>query len=195
MANETWNNAKPIDATANPVGAKNIVIGILNGTEDDIIPIGFVQNFSFSQNKLTQRVFEVGSGVSRIAAGPNIVMANATRLVTDMDTLTGLVGLGGMYWFEFDNSNPVFDIPVNLVVSFYNRDGGLIQHTVIRGCIITAENFSVNAGDVVTFENVAFEGSKVENLGLTSEGSTLLTNPLGVETEGVETEYPLGGSF
>ena len=165
MANETWNNAEPIDATANPVGAKNIVIGILDIAETSVSPIGFVQNFSFSQDKLTQRVFEIGSGVSRIAAGPNIVMANATRLVTDKDTLTGIAGSWGSSWFEFDNSNPLFDNPINLVVSFYKSDGTLINHVVIRGCIITAENFSVNAGDVVTFENVAFEGSKVENLG------------------------------
>ena len=165
MANETWDNSKPIDATANPVGAKNIVIGILNGTGDDIIPIGFVQHFSFSQDKMTQRVFEIGSGVSRISAGPNIVMANATRLVSDVDTLTGLIAFKGLSWFEFDNSASIFDKPVDLVVSFYDRDGSLIQHVAIRGCIITAENFSVNAGDVVTFENVAFEGTKVENLG------------------------------
>ena len=187
MANETWNNAEPIDATANPVGAKNIVIGILDIAETSVSPIGFVQNFSFSQDKLTQRVFEIGSGVSRIAAGPNIVMANATRLVTDVDTLTGLIGTQGIPSFDFDNSNQIFDKPKNLVVSFYKSDGTLINHVVIRGCIITAENFSVNAGDVVTFENVAFEGTKVENLGLTSfpiEGSTLL----GVETEGGGTE-------
>ncbi len=163
--NSTWNNSEPIDSTANPVGAKNIVISILNDTETDMIPIGFVQNFSFSQNKLTQRVFEIGSGVSRIAAGPNIVMANATRLVTDKDTLTGLIGSRGTQRFDFDNSYFLFDYPVNLVVSFYDRDTNPIQHVVIRGCIITAENFSVNAGDVVTFENVAFEGTKVENFG------------------------------
>jgi len=175
MANDTWDNSKPIDEYSSPIGAKNIVIGILNGTETDMTPIGFVQNFSFSQNKLTQRVFEIGSGISRIVAGPNIVMANATRLVTDMDTLTGLVGTWGSSWFEFDNSNPLFDNPINLVVSFYKSDGTLINHVVIRGCIITAENFSVNAGDVVTFENVAFEGTKVENLGelpLTGETGT-----------------------
>ena len=102
-------------------------------------------------------------------------MANATRLVTDKDTLTGIAGSWGSSWFEFDNSNPLFDNPINLVVSFYDKNGKLIQHTVIRGCIITAENFSVNAGDVVTFENVAFEGTKVENLGelpLTGETGT-----------------------
>jgi len=175
MANGTWDNSKPIDEYSSPIGAKNIVIGILDVDENSITPIGLVQNFSFSQNKLTQRVFEVGSGVSRIAAGPNIVMANATRLVTDKDTLTGIAGSWGSSWFEFDNSNPLFDNPINLVVSFYDKNGKLIQHTVIRGCIITAENFSVNAGDVVTFENVAFEGTKVENLGelpLTGETGT-----------------------
>ena len=181
MANDTWDNSKPIDQYSNPVGAKNIVVSILNAYETNMVPIGFVQNFSFSQNKLTQRVFEVGSGVSRIAAGPNIVMANATRLVTDMDTLTGLIG----YWggsgsttiFEFDNSNRIFDTPINLVLSFYSKEGDLIKHIVIRGCIITAENFSVNAGDVVTFENVAFEGTKVEIFGGLASAETAEGSP------------------
>ena len=182
MANDTWDNSKPIDEYSTPVGAKNIVVSILNAYETNMVPIGFVQNFSFSQNKLTQRVFEVGSGVSRIAAGPNIVMANATRLVTDMDTLTGLVGswggaVGNVSFFDFDNSNRIFDTPINLVVSFYNKEGDLIRHIVIRGCIITAENFSVNAGDVVTFENVAFEGTKVEIFGGLTSAETAEGSP------------------
>jgi len=189
MANDTWDNSKPIDQHSNPVGAKNIVIQILNASETNMTPIGFVQNFSFSQNKLTQRVFEVGSGVSRISAGPNIVMANATRLVTDMDTLTGIVGYWGTPNFEFDNSKKMFDEPVNLVVSFYHSDGTLVNHVVIRNCIITAENFSVNAGDVVTFENVAFEGTKVENLGTLGNGTSTGASPQPGEEAYKEAEY------
>lgn len=150
-------------------------------------PIGVVQNITVGQNKMTQRFFEVGSGKSFIGTGPTIATFSATRTLIQGSTLLGLLKHGGQTaksTFLFDLSDPVFDLPYVFVMLFYSpkvaenisedisgilRSGfinskEIIGAVALENCIISGHNMGLNAGDVLIFENVTFEVSRVKDL-------------------------------
>jgi len=154
-------------------------------------PIGVVLNFNVAQNKMTQRIFEIGSGKSFIATGPTIAVFTATRALIMGPTFMGILKHGTTHTppesynpktFIFDLSDPVFDRPYLFVVMFYSptvtqnveEDVSSIQTLAssreiigaiaLEGCVLSAHNVSVNAGDVLVFENVNFEAEGVRDL-------------------------------
>ncbi len=155
-------------------------------------PIGVVQNISVGQNKMTQRVFEIGSAKSFISTGPTVAMFSATRALIMGPTLVGILKHGVTHtdpstfdpkYFIFDISKADFDRPFAFVILFYAptvtqnieedtsslallKQGTkeVIGGIVLEGCVISSQNFAINAGDVITFENVTFEAEAVRDL-------------------------------
>jgi len=160
---------------------------------DAFKPIGLVQNFTVGQNKMSQRVFEVGSEKSFIVTGPTVANFSATRLLVMGPTLVGILKHGvtntdpdryDPAYFKFDIADKLLDRPFVFVLLFYaptvqqNIEEELgtfsasnaITSNEIAGavaleyCVLTTQSFGVNAGDVVIFENVTFEAGKVVDL-------------------------------
>lgn len=155
-------------------------------------PIGVVQNISVGQNKMTQRVFELGSAKSYISTGPTVAMFSATRALIMGPTFIGILKHGVAHtdptsfnpkYFVFDISQTDFDRPFAFVILFYAptvlknieentsslsllKQGTkeVIGGIVLEGCVISSQNFAINAGDVITFENVTFEAEAVRDL-------------------------------
>ena len=164
--------------------------GTITGT-----PIGVISNWSIVQQKMLQRLFEIGSSLSYIVPGNTTASLNIGRVIYSGSTIlaeaynfkgAGVVGdkeeagfkLTGKgvlgtetdeQWFALNLAAKIFDKATTMVWLIKNNDNETVGAFLFVDAQIESHQISGDAQSVIILENATMQFTKVYPIALTGQ--------------------------
>jgi hypothetical protein len=193
----TWNfkdeNVQDLGSVSNIISSESIVVLAgppklrMDSINEDLIPIGLVENATVTQNKQMQQLWEIGSRQPYFVPGRTFIQAGLTRVLFDGQSL-----LKAIYQMTDSENWPNIDaeedeLPgwpynhdaeekgqffINLASQFFNNPLGLgfvikdqEEETYggfyLEECYIQNHQFTVQANQTVVLENSGLRATKI----------------------------------